>query len=416
MAATGHAVQRAVAALRSGGMVVVVDSADREDEGDLVAAAEAVTTEQMAFMVHHTTGIICAPMTGSHADRLELPPMVADNGDPHRTAFTVTVDHRTTGTGVSAHDRATTVAALASAASSGADFRRPGHVFPLRARPGGVLERPGHTEAAIDLLNLAERTPVGVIGEIVADDGSMRRGSDLRAFAVAHGLPLITIAELIEHRRREAFSVTRLASARMPTAFGSFQATAYRGNSDSVEHLALVMGDVRAASEGTAGVLVRLHSECLTGDILASQRCDCGDQLEQSLRAVSDQGCGAVIYLRGHEGRGIGLGPKILAYELQDSGMDTVDANLVQGLAADARDYTVGARILDDLGISRVRLLTNNPGKCAALIAEGIEVRSRVGLPTAATADNLRYLRTKRDRMGHALEIPERLDIERSAL
>ncbi|MEU1997989.1 bifunctional 3,4-dihydroxy-2-butanone-4-phosphate synthase/GTP cyclohydrolase II [Nocardia gamkensis] len=409
-------VRRALDALRAGSMVIVVDGEDREDEGDLVAAAETVSTEQMAFMVRHTTGIICVPMTAERADQLALRPMVAGNTDPHHTAFTVTVDHVTTGTGVSADDRAATVRALAATSSHSADFRRPGHIFPLRSRPGGVLERAGHTEAAVDLLTLAGRAPVGVIGELVADDGSMRRGSDLRAFADAHALPLVTIAELIDYQRRDTDTVTRLAAARMPTAFGTFQAIAYRSNGDGIEHLALVMGDVHAAGEDPSGVLVRLHSECLTGDILASQRCDCGSQLEQALMAIAEQGCGVVIYLRGHEGRGIGLGPKILAYELQDGGMDTVDANLVQGLAADARTYRVGANMLEDLGIRRVRLLTNNPGKYAALLGHGIEVVSRVGLSTAATAENVRYLRTKRDRMGHALDIPESTGPASSAL
>ncbi|MFI9534350.1 bifunctional 3,4-dihydroxy-2-butanone-4-phosphate synthase/GTP cyclohydrolase II [Nocardia fusca] len=400
-------VLHAVDVLRAGGMVIVVDGKDREDEGDLVVAADAVSTEHMAFMVRHTTGIICVPMTGERADQLGLAPMVASNTDPHHTAFTVTVDHAHTGTGVSAEDRARTVWALATSTSRPGDFRRPGHVFPLRARPGGVLERPGHTEAAVDLLTLAGRSPVGAIGEIVAENGAMRRGAELRAFADAHGLPLVTIAELLDYRRRETAPVTRLAEARMPTSFGLFQAIAYRSHSDGVEHLALVMGDVQAAEQSPSGVLVRLHSECLTGDILASHRCDCGHQLEQSLRAVGEQGCGVVIYLRGHEGRGIGLGPKIRAYELQDSGMDTVDANLVQGLAADARTYRVGGSILEELGIRRIRLLTNNPAKCAALLSHGIEVLSRVGLSTAATGENARYLRTKRDRMGHLLDIAE---------
>ncbi|QSE86472.1 GTP cyclohydrolase II (plasmid) [Rhodococcus koreensis] len=397
-------------------MVVVLDGEDRENEGDLVAGADTVSAEQIAFMVRHTTGILCVPMTTERADQLELAPMVPVNTDTHQTAFTVTVDHIGAGTGVSASDRAMTVRALARSTSVPGDFRRPGHVFPLRSRPGGVLERPGHTEAAIDLLTLADRAPVGVIGEIVAEDGSMRRGPDLRRFADSHGLPMVTIADLAQSLHPETGPVERLSTSRMPTAFGEFQAIAYRSSDDGVEHLALVMGDVAAAAESESGALVRLHSECLTGDILASTRCDCGSQLEQALMAVSQEQCGAVIYLRGHEGRGIGLAHKIHAYALQDRGMDTVDANLAQGLAADARSYAVGAHILRELGVVRVRLLTNNPAKCAALTTDGLEVLARVGLSTNATTDNVRYLRTKRDRMGHVLDIPDVTDSERSVL
>ncbi|PBC39696.1 bifunctional 3,4-dihydroxy-2-butanone-4-phosphate synthase/GTP cyclohydrolase II [Rhodococcus sp. ACS1] len=397
-------------------MVVVLDGEDRENEGDLVAGADTVSAEQIAFMVRHTTGILCVPMTTERADQLELAPMVPVNTDTHQTAFTVTVDHIGAGTGVSASDRAMTIRALARSTSVPADFRRPGHVFPLRARPGGVLERPGHTEAALDLLTLADRAPVGVIGEIVAEDGAMRRGPDLRRFADSHGLPVVTIADLAQALHPETGPVERLSTSRMPTAFGEFQAIAYRSSDDGVEHLALVMGDVAAAAESESGALVRLHSECLTGDILASTRCDCGSQLEQALMAVSQEQCGAVIYLRGHEGRGIGLAHKIHAYALQDRGMDTVDANLAQGLAADARSYAVGAHILRELGVGRVRLLTNNPAKCAALTTDGLEVLARVGLSTNATTDNVRYLRTKRDRMGHVLDIPDITDSERSVL
>ncbi|WP_308213782.1 GTP cyclohydrolase II [Rhodococcus tibetensis] len=338
------------------------------------------------------------------------------HGQDSETAFTVTVDHTGAGTGVSASNRAMTVRALARSTSAPGDFRRPGHVFPLRARPGGVRERPGHTEAAIDLLTLADRAPVGVIGEIVAEDGSMRRGSDLRGFADSHGLPVVTIADLTAFLHPEPGPVQRLSTSRMPTAFGEFQAIAYRSNDDGVEHLALVMGDVAAAAESEPGALVRVHSECLTGDIIASTRCGCGSQLEQALLAVSEERCGAVIYLRGHEGRGIGLAHKIHAYALQDRGMDTVDANLAQGLAADGRSYAVGAHILEELGIGRVRLLTNNPAKCTALTNFGLEVLARVGLATNATTDNVRYLRTKRDRMGHELDIPDPTDHERSVL
>jgi 3,4-dihydroxy 2-butanone 4-phosphate synthase/GTP cyclohydrolase II len=395
------AVQHAVAALTAGRMIVVTDDADREDEGDLVVAAEHVTTAQMAFLVRHTTGIVCAPMPAGRADELRLPQMVVDNTDAHGTAFTVSVDLHGTGTGVSASDRTATVRALTDRDMSPAALRRPGHVFPLRARPGGVLVRAGHTEAAVDLLTLAGLSGVGVISEIVAEDGGMRRGADLRAFAAEHDLPVLAIAELVRHRRATEQLVVMVAGSTMPTEFGDFRAVAYRNTLDGTEHLALVMGDVAAAGRSPAGALVRVHSECLTGDILGSRRCDCGAQLEQALKTIAAEGCGAVVYLRGHEGRGIGLAHKIRAYALQDEGLDTVDANTAQGLPVDSRSYGVGAQILADLGISRIRLITNNPAKYGGLSGHGLELVARVGLPTAYTPQNLRYLRTKRDRMGH---------------
>ncbi|XVV38322.1 bifunctional 3,4-dihydroxy-2-butanone-4-phosphate synthase/GTP cyclohydrolase II [Streptomyces sp. CA-100214] len=396
-------VQRALAALAAGGMVVVTDDADRENEGDLVMAAETVTDQQMAFMVRHSTGIVCAPMTSERADALRLPLMVDRNTDAHGTAFTVSVDLAGTGTGVSAAARAKTVTALADPAVHPADLRRPGHVFPLRARDGGVLVRAGHTEAATDLLALAGMSGVGVISEIVAEDGSMRQGADLQAFAAEHDLPVLAIADLVRYRRTTETLVVPEASSTMPTEFGDFRAIAYRNTFDGTEHLALVMGDVVAAGRSDAGALVRVHSECLTGDILGSLRCDCGAQLEQALRAVAAEGCGAVVYLRGHEGRGIGLTHKIRAYALQESGLDTVDANTVQGLPVDSRSYGVGAQILADLGIRRIRLMTNNPAKYGGLDGHGLELVARVGLPTTPTVHNVRYLRTKRDRLGHDL-------------
>lgn len=397
-------VQRAVAALAAGRMIVVVDDHDREDEGDLVVAAELITTEQAAFVVAHTTGIVCAPMPAAVADRLGLPPMVADNQDNHGTAFTVTVDHVATGTGVSAADRALTLRALADPATVPADLRRPGHVFPLRARESGVLERAGHTEAAVDLLQMAGLTPVAVISEIVDDDGSMRRGESLRAFAERYELPVLAIADLVRHRRATAQLVTQVAASAMPTEFGDFRAVAYRSAVDGVEHLALVMGDVAGAGRSPEGALVRVHSECLTGDILGSLRCDCGTQLEQALRTIAQEGAGAVVYLRGHEGRGIGLAHKIRAYSLQEQGLDTVEANTAQGLPVDSRSYGAGAQILGDLGIRRLRLMTNNPAKYGGLDGYGLEIVGRVALPSVVTAHNVRYLRTKRERMGHHID------------
>jgi 3,4-dihydroxy 2-butanone 4-phosphate synthase/GTP cyclohydrolase II len=396
-----ESVQSAVAALAAGGMVVVVDDADREDEGDLVVAADLVTAAQVAFLVRHTTGIICAPMTTERVEALRLPQMVGENTDAHGTAFTVTVDSVDTGTGVSAEDRARTLRVLADAGTTPDQLRRPGHVFPLRARAGGVLVRAGHTEAAVDLTTMAGLSGVAVIGEIVDEDGSMRRGASLTRFARRHGLPVLAIADLIRHRRATERLVELIASSQMPTEFGDFRALAYRSTVDGTEHLALVMGDVAAAGRSEAGALVRVHSECLTGDILGSLRCDCGGQLEQALRAVAAEGVGAVVYLRGHEGRGIGLAHKIRAYALQEQGLDTVDANTAQGLPVDSRSYGVGAQILGELGVNRLRLITNNPAKYGGLDGYGLTIVGRVAQPAVVTPHNVRYLRTKRDRMGH---------------
>jgi 3,4-dihydroxy 2-butanone 4-phosphate synthase / GTP cyclohydrolase II len=413
-------VEEAVAALLVGRMIVVVDDADRENEGDLVLAAETVTEEQMAFLVHHTTGIICVPMPSERVDELELPQMVEDNTDSHGTAFTVSVDHIDVGTGVSARDRATTVRSLASPGTMPDDLRRPGHIFPLRARAGGVLERRGHTEAAVDLLRMAGLSGVGVIGEIVADDGSMRRGGSLTAFAAEHDLPILHIADLVAHRlrqhedlklvahrSRQHEDLELVASSWMPTTAGSFRALVYRSRRDGTEHLALVAGDVAAAGRSEAGALVRVHSECLTGDIIGSLRCDCGGQLQQAMHAVAEAGAGVIVYLRGHEGRGVGLAHKIRAYEFQEGGLDTVEANLVQGLPSDARSYDAAAAVLADLGVMRVRLITNNPVKPLELARLGVTVVTRVALPTLSTPENVRYLRTKRDRMGHQLDLPD---------
>lgn len=396
-----ESVQRAVTALAHGQMIVVIDDADREDEGDLVVPARSMTEAQMAFLVRYTTGIVCVPMTHERVDELALPQMVADNTDSHATAFTVSVDHSNVGTGVSAADRATTVRALADGRTSAAELRRPGHVFPLRAREGGVLVRAGHTEAAVDLVRMAGGGETGVISEIVAEDGSMRRGADLHAFASEQGLPTVQIADLVRCRRSDERLVERVAESALPTAHGDFRAIAYRSSLDGTEHLALVMGDVAAVGRSEQGALVRVHSECLTGDILGSARCDCGDQLEHAFEAIAERGCGAVIYLRGHEGRGIGLAHKIRAYSLQEQGLDTVDANTAQGLPVDSRSYGVGAQIIADLGIHRVRLITNNPAKYGGLAGHALDIVERVHLPSARTAHNVRYLRTKSERMGH---------------
>jgi 3,4-dihydroxy 2-butanone 4-phosphate synthase/GTP cyclohydrolase II len=398
-------VEEAVAALLAGRMIVVVDDADRENEGDLVLAAETVTEEQMAFLVHHTTGIICVPMPSERVDELKLPQMVEDNTDSHGTAFTVSVDHIDVGTGVSARDRTTTVRSLASPGTMPDALRRPGHIFPLRARAGGVLERRGHTEAAVDLLRMAGLSGVGVIGEIVADDGSMRRGGSLTAFAAEHDLPILHIADLVAHRSRQHEDLELVASSWMPTTAGTFRALAYRSRRDGTEHLALVAGDVAAAGRSEAGALVRVHSECLTGDIIGSLRCDCGSQLQQAMHAVAEAGAGVIVYLRGHEGRGVGLAHKIRAYAFQEGGLDTVEANLVQGLPSDARSYDAAAAVLADLGVMRVRLITNNPVKPRELARLGVTVVTRVALPARPTPENVRYLRTKRDRMGHELDL-----------
>lgn len=396
-------VEQAVRALAAGQMIVVIDDADRENEGDIVVSADALTPEQMAFIVAHTTGIVCAPMPAERADDLHLPPMVTQNEDVHGTAFTVSVDHIDSGTGVSAEARTRTISALSDPRCRPDELRRPGHIFPLRAQDGGVLVRAGHTEAAVDLLRLAGRTTVGVISELVAPDGGMLQGRELFEFAANHELPVVTIADLVEFRRATENLLEPGAVAHMPTVFGRFRAIAFRSRSDGSEHLALIHGDVVAAGRSAAGVLVRIHSECLTGDVLGSLRCDCGAQLEQAMRAAVDEGCGVIVYLRGHEGRGIGLANKIHAYELQDGGLDTVDANLAQGLPADSRDYYTGAHILEYLGAQRIRLISGNPAKFDALERCGIEVVERVSTPIFATAHNMRYLRTKRDRLGHDL-------------
>ena len=399
-----EAVRECVARLARGGVVLVADDRDREDEGDLVCAAERMTEETMAFFLRHGSGIVCTPMSDERADALGLPPMVADNTDARRTAFTVTVDHAGVGTGISAADRALTVRALADSATRPQELRRPGHVFPLRSRPGGVLRRPGHTEAATDLVTLAGLGGVAAITELVGDDGVPLAGRQLRDFARRHGLPHLDVADLVRSRSRSAERVRPVGSARLPTDHGVFEATCFRSVDDGIEHVALTMGDLASAAE--RGVLVRVHSECLTGDLFASQRCDCGSQLHAALAMVAEEGVGAVVYLRGHEGRGIGLGNKLRAYELQDRGRDTVDANLELGLPVDSRDFGLGAAVLAQLGISRIRLITNNPHKYTGLVGPDLQLVGRVACPPSVTPENVAYLSTKRDRMGHLIELP----------
>lgn len=396
-------IEFAVAEIAAGRAVVVVDDEDRENEGDLIFAAELATPELVAFMVRYTSGYLCVPITETEADRLDLPPMSRINQDPRGTAYTVTVDAKTgISTGISAADRARTVRLLADPSARAGDFSRPGHVVPLRARDGGVLVRPGHTEAAVDLASLAGLAPAGVLCEIVSekDPLGMARSDELRVFADDHGLAMISIADLVAYRRAREVQIRKVADARLPLVQGVFRAVGYQSTVTNRELIALVYGDL---ADGT-DVLVRVHSECLTGDVLGSLRCDCGPQLHTALDAVVAEGRGVVLYIRGHEGRGIGLLDKLRAYELQDAGADTVDANLALGLPADAREYGTGAQVLADLGIKSMRLLTNNPAKRAGLDGYGLHIVGRVPLPVSVNPENLRYLTTKRDRMGHDLD------------
>ena len=394
-------IERAIADIAAGRAVIVVDDEDRENEGDLIFAAEHATPALLAFMVRYTSGYICAPLSEQEADRLDLPPMYHTNQDRRGTAYAVTVDAREgVTTGISAADRARTIRLLGSADTKPTDLSRPGHVVPLRAKAGGVLRRPGHTEAAIDLAVLAGLRPAGVLCEMVNDDGTMQRRPDLEKFAIEHGLTLITIADLVAYRRRHERQIERVVETRLPTEQGDFTAVGYRAKTDGSEHVALVFGDLGDGQD----VLVRVHSECLTGDVFGSVRCDCGPQLDAALERVAAAGRGVVLYMRGHEGRGIGLLHKLQAYQLQDRGFDTVDANLELGLPADARDYGTGAQILYDLGVRSMRLLTNNPAKRAGLQGYGLEVTGREALPVRLHPENVRYLRTKRDRMGHLFE------------
>ena len=405
-------IEDVVAAIARGEMVVMVDDEDRENEGDLIMAAEFATPEKIAFIVRHTSGVVVAPLTGDRCDDLRLPLMVEHNTESHRTAFTVSVDLiEGTSTGISASDRAATLRALADPAVAFGAFARPGHIFPLRAREGGVLKRAGHTEAAVDLARMAGLQPVGIICEIVNEDGSMSRLPQLIEFSKQHGLLLSSIAELIRYRRTHEKLVSRIGQAQVPTDWGMFTCTAFKSQLDDTEHLAFSIGDV----DDGAPVLTRVHSECLTGDVFSSRRCDCGPQLHTAMQIIAEEGRGVVVYLRGHEGRGIGIGHKIRAYSLQDGGLDTVDANTELGLPVDSREYGIGAQILNDLGVRQLRLMTNNPAKYGGIAGYGLEVVERVALRAHTTPENIDYLKTKRDRMGHLLDLPESFEASKGS-
>ncbi len=394
-------IEEAIAAIAQKKIVIVVDDEDRENEGDLVMAAEAATPENIAFFLAHTSGVICVPLEPERADELDLPLMVVANTEAQRTAFTVSVDYRHgTSTGISSSDRATTIQALIDPATRPTDLNRPGHIFPLRYRPGGVLKRAGHTEATVDLSRLAGLAPAGVLCEVVtADKSGMARVEELEAFALKHDMPMISIADLIRYRRRHEKLVRKVAEAVIPTGAGDFDAVVYESVLDGEQHMAFVVGDIAA----TENVLVRVHSECLTGDVFGSLRCDCGPQLTAALERIAQEGTGVLVYLRGHEGRGIGLGHKIRAYKLQEAGSDTVDANLELGLPVDSREYGIGAQILVDLGVTTMRLMTNNPAKYGGLEGFGLDITERVSLESTPNNHNIDYLRTKQQRMGHIL-------------
>ena len=390
-----------VEAVGRGDLVIMVDDEDRENEGDLIFAADAATPEKIGFMLRHTSGIICLPVVGERLDELELPMMVAKNTDVRRTAFTVSIDAANgTSTGISSADRCRTIEAVVDPETKPEDLSRPGHMYPLRYEPGGVLRRAGHTEAAVDLSELAGRYPAGVLAEIMNDDGSVAKLPELKGFAAEHGLLIGTIANLIAYRRQSEKLVERVVEARVPTDHGIFRAVGYRSLVDDRQHMALVMGDL---GDGE-GVLTRVHSECLTGDVFGSLRCDCGQQLDAALARVGEEGRGVVLYIRGHEGRGIGLLHKLAAYRLQDEGLDTVDANVNLGLPVDSRDYGVGAQILYDLGVRSMRLMTNNPTKRAGIAGYGLSILEQVPLSVEANDENRGYLSTKALRLGHELD------------
>jgi 3,4-dihydroxy 2-butanone 4-phosphate synthase / GTP cyclohydrolase II len=397
-------IPEAVEEIRRGRMVLVVDDADRENEGDFIMAAEACTPEDVNFMVTHGRGIVCLPCAAWRLDELGIPQMVTDTTDGHEAAFTVSIDFRHgTTTGTSAYDRAITAKAVTDPEVVPRDFQKPGHVFPLRAKDGGVLRRAGHTEAAVDLATMAGMFPAGVICEVMNEDGTMARMPELIRVAQEHGMTLISIADLIEYRRHREVLVQRVAEATIPTPYGEFRSYAYESVVDGRTHVALVMGEI---GDGR-GVLTRVHSECLTGDVFGSLRCDCGAQLGRALEMIAKEGRGVVLYVRGHEGRAIGLTHKLRAYQLQDQGRDTVEANIELGFPADQREYGIGAQILVDLGVTTMRLLTNNPDKRAGLEGYGLAIEERLPLQIEPTPENIGYLRTKQEKMGHLLDVPE---------
>ena len=396
-------IPQAIEEIRRGKMLIICDDEDRENEGDLYLPAEKVSAEAVTFMATKGRGLICLALTGHRLDELQVPLMVAANTDHQRTAFTVSIDARKgVTTGISAADRATTIRTVIDPATAPEDLSRPGHIFPLRYREGGVLKRAGHTEASVDLARLAGLYPAGVLCETVNDDGTMARLPDLARFASEHGLKIISIADLIAYRRAHEILVSRLAEATIPTPHGEFRSYAYESLVDGRTHVALVLGDIGDGTE----VLTRVHSECLTGDVFGSLRCDCGAQLERAMEIVGQEGRGVVLYVRGHEGRAIGLTHKLRAYELQDQGRDTVEANLELGFPADPRDYGIGAQILVDLGVRTMRLLTNNPAKRAGLEGYGLSISDRIPIQTVPTPQNIGYLRAKREKLGHLLDVP----------
>lgn len=396
------AIEDAIYDLILGRIIIVVDDEDRENEGDFVALAEKATPEVINFMIREGRGLVCVPITEERAEELDLPPMVARNTDYHGTAFTVSVDHVETTTGISAYERSRTIQALIDPESRPQSFRRPGHVFPLIAKKGGVLRRAGHTEAAVDLAKMCGSYPAAVICEVIKEDGTMARLPDLYKIAKKHNMKLVSIKDLIAYRNQKEKLVRREVEVRLPTDYGVFQAVAYTNEVDRKEHVALVKGQI----DGGQPVLVRVHSECLTGDVFHSHRCDCGPQLAAALRQISEEGAGVLLYMR-QEGRGIGLINKLKAYKLQEQGLDTVDANLRLGFAPDLRDYGIGAQILKDLGVRRMRLLTNNPRKIKGLEGYGLEVVERVPLQMEENEDNARYLLTKKTKLGHLLQFEE---------
>lgn len=395
-----NSIQQAAERLARGEIVLVSDDVSREDEGDLILAAEHATPEKIAFILRHSSGILCVPMTAERLQKLQLPLMVTQNTDPHRTAFTVSVDAREgVTTGISSEDRSRTIRLLADDNAKPEDFTRPGHIFPLMYREGGTLKRAGHTEASLDLMQIAGLKAVAVIGEVVKDDGCVARGKELSDFALQHGLIHVTVADLIRFRRQKERLVARIGEASLPTEFGAFRALVYRSSLDEIEHMALVFGTI----DPSKPTLVRVHSECLTGDVFGSRRCDCGLQLKAAQAKIAEEGSGVIVYLRGHEGRGIGLGHKMRAYSLQDDGLDTVEANERLGFPADSREYGIGAQILADLGVTSMRVMTNNPAKYGGLEGYGLEIVERVPLIAAATEESRKYLETKQTKMGHLL-------------